>query len=54
MPDPVSVWQFKIRNLGRKVRGWSRNSDSKIRKNRHELIKELDELDLLAEHQNLS
>jgi hypothetical protein len=54
MPDPVSVWQFKIRNLGRKVRGWSRNRDSKIRKNRHELIKELDELDLLAEHQNLS
>jgi hypothetical protein len=24
LPDPVSIWQFKIRNLRRKVKGWSK------------------------------
>jgi hypothetical protein len=52
--DPVSVWQCKIRNLRRKVKGWSRNRDVEIRKGKQELILELDGLDALAETQSLS
>jgi hypothetical protein len=33
MSDPVSIWQFKIRNLRRKVKRWSRNREVELKKN---------------------
>jgi hypothetical protein len=33
MSDPVSIWQFKIRNLRRKVKRWSRNREAELKKN---------------------
>jgi hypothetical protein len=47
--NPVSVWQYKIRNLRRKVKGWSRNRDSEMRKCKQDIILELDNLDALTE-----
>jgi hypothetical protein len=48
------VWQFKIRTLRKKVKGWSRNRDVELRKGKEKLMSELDVLDLIAEHQNLT
>jgi hypothetical protein len=52
--DVVSIWQCKIRNLRKKVKGWSRNREVEIKKSRHNLILELDILDALAKHDTLS
>jgi hypothetical protein len=30
--DPVDVWQFKIRALRKKVKGWSKNRNAELRK----------------------
>jgi hypothetical protein len=48
------VWQYKIRNLRRKVKGWSRNRDYEMRKCKQDIILELDNLDALAETQSLT
>jgi hypothetical protein len=47
--DPMSVWQSKVRNLRKKAKGWSRNRESELRKNKNILTSELDLLDLLSE-----
>jgi hypothetical protein len=52
--DPISVWQCKIRNLRKKIKGWSRNRDSELKRSNQELIMDLDALDALAETQKLS
>jgi hypothetical protein len=52
--DPVSIWQCKIRNVRKKVKGWSRNREAEIRKNKQDLILELDGLYALAETLGLS
>jgi hypothetical protein len=52
--DPISVWQCKIRNLRKKIKGWSRNRDSELKRSNQELIMDLDALDVLAETQKLS
>jgi hypothetical protein len=31
--DPVSILQFKIRNLRRKVKGWGKNREVELKKN---------------------
>jgi hypothetical protein len=51
--DPMGVWQFKIRLLRKKVKGWSRNRGAEIRKSKNDIILELDGLDKLAEQQIL-
>jgi hypothetical protein len=53
-PNPVSVWQAKIRNLRRKTKGWCRNREAELRKNKAKLMAELDALDALAEQQPLA
>jgi exonuclease III len=52
--DPVSVWQCKVRNVRRKVKGWSKNREAELRKCNQDLVVELDGLDLKAEHQILT
>jgi hypothetical protein len=52
--DPVSILQFKIRNLRRKVKGWSKNREVELKKYKQELVLELDILDLMAEHQEMT
>jgi hypothetical protein len=52
--DPISVWQCKIRNLRKKIKGWSKNRDCELKRGKHELIMDLDALDALAETQKLS
>jgi hypothetical protein len=32
--DPVQVWQFKIRTLRKKIKGWSRNREVELKKKR--------------------
>jgi hypothetical protein len=50
----VSVWQFKIRNPRRKIKGWSRNREAGLKKSKTSLILELDTLDVLSEQQALT
>jgi hypothetical protein len=52
--DPVEVWQFKIRLLRRKLKGWSKNVGAEVKKNKTKLLEEVDALDLLAEIQALT
>jgi hypothetical protein len=47
--DPLEVWQFKIRILREKIRGWSRNIESEMKRNKSSLLTTIDELDKLAE-----
>jgi hypothetical protein len=53
-PDPVSVWHAKIRNLRRKTKGWCRNREAELRKNKAKLVGDLDALDALSEQQPLT
>jgi hypothetical protein len=52
--DPVQIWQCKIRNLRRKIKGWNKNREAEIKRDKKELISEGDKLDLLAEGRPLS
>jgi hypothetical protein len=47
--DPLDIWQFKIRLLRKKSKGWSLNVNSEIRKQKQELIKEFERLDIKQE-----
>jgi hypothetical protein len=48
------VWQFKIRLLRKRIKGWSRNMEAGMRKSKISLMVAIDELDKLAEHQLLT
>jgi hypothetical protein len=50
MNNPVDIWQCKIRNLRKKIKGWSRNRETELRKSKNKLVEELDQLDELAEN----
>jgi hypothetical protein len=52
--DPVSVWQFKIRNVIIKTKGWCRNIETEVKRNKTDLMLELDALDGLSEQQTLT
>jgi hypothetical protein len=52
--DPMEVWQYKVRLLMRKIKGWNRNREAKLKKNKDALIVEIDVLDKLAEQQVLT
>jgi hypothetical protein len=48
------VWQFKIRLLRKRIKGWSRNMEAGLRKSKISLMVAIDELDKLTEHQLLT
>ena len=50
----MDIWQFKIRLLRKKVKGWSWNRNAKIRKLKQQLLKEFEELDIKQEKSILS
>jgi hypothetical protein len=52
--DPVDRLQFRMRLLRKKIKGWSWNIDSEIRKTKANTLAELDGLDRMAEDQQLS
>jgi hypothetical protein len=45
----MDVWQFRIRNLRKKLKGWSRNIEAARVKRKKEIILEIDRLDILME-----
>jgi hypothetical protein len=47
--DPMKVWQFKVRLLRRKIKGWSRNIEAEMKRTKKHLIEEVDRLDKLVE-----
>jgi hypothetical protein len=50
----VQTWKCKIRNLRMKIKGWNRNREAEIRKNKACLMQESDVLDLTRESRPLS
>jgi hypothetical protein len=52
--NPINIWQFKMRSLREKVKGWSRNVDAEMRKTKEALLNELDALDKAVEQQQLT
>jgi len=48
--DPLDIWQFKIRLVRKKVKGWALNINAQVRKQKLELLKEYDLLDLKYEN----
>jgi hypothetical protein len=52
--DPIEVWQFKIRLLRRKLKGWNRNVEAEMKRKKKALISEIDSWDKLAEHEPLT
>jgi uncharacterized protein YfkK (UPF0435 family) len=49
----IDRWQFKIRNLRKKLKGWNSNLESDQKKKQH-LVPEYDILDIISESQTLS
>jgi hypothetical protein len=45
----IDVWQFKIRNLRKKIKGWHRNVEDKMVRRKNVVIEGIDKLDRLAE-----
>jgi hypothetical protein len=45
----VDIWQFKIRLLRKKIKGWHRNRKAELKREKAQLLTELDLLDRLAE-----
>ena len=52
--SPMEIWQTKIRNLRKKIKGWSINLDAAIKKKKNDMLKEFDGLDKIQETQCLS
>jgi mannosylglycoprotein endo-beta-mannosidase len=50
----IDIWQFKIRNLRKTIKGWAINIESQQNKHKKQLIAEYDMLDILSETQPLS
>lgn len=44
--NPMDIWQFKVRLLRKKVKGWAININAEIKKLKKDLLKEFDLLDL--------
>jgi hypothetical protein len=51
-PNPMEVWQFKIRTLRRAVRGWADNVVAKLNRHRQSVAVEYNLLDV-SENRNL-
>jgi hypothetical protein len=52
--NPIDRWQFKMRNLRNKIKGWSCNIDAEMRRTKEAMLIELDGLDKAAELQQLN
>ena len=52
--NPLDAWQYKIRNLRKKAKGWARNVDAEIKKNKQNLLKEFEILEVFQESGRLS
>jgi hypothetical protein len=52
--EPIDAWQYKIRKLRKKVKGWSVNMEAEKKKRKGVIISDLDALDKLAEESTLS
>jgi hypothetical protein len=52
--NPIDRWQFKMRNLRKKIKGWSCNIDAEMRRTKETMLIELDGLDKATEHQQLN
>jgi hypothetical protein len=52
--DPMDVWQYKVRMLRKKVKGWSKNVDAEMRRKKGSIMSEMVLIDLIAESQALS
>jgi len=51
--NALDTWQFKIRKLRKKAKGWALNVNAEIRKTKTKLMEEYDKLDLLQESTQL-
>jgi len=49
----LDIWQFKTRLFRKKIKGWAININASIRKQKQELLKEFDALDILQEARGL-
>jgi hypothetical protein len=45
LTNPVDRWQFKMRSMWKRIRGWSANLDAERKRNMKNFMRELDELD---------
>jgi uncharacterized protein YfkK (UPF0435 family) len=52
--EAIDRWQFKIRNLRKKLKGWNANLESNQKKKKQHLVAEYDILDIISESQTLS
>ncbi|XP_073355615.1 uncharacterized protein [Aegilops tauschii subsp. strangulata] len=52
--NPVDIWQHKVRAFRKLAKGWSRNIEAALRKNKKELMEEYDSLDIRAETDGMS
>jgi len=49
----LDIWQFKTRLFRKKIKGWAININASIRKQKQELLKEFDALNILHEARGL-
>jgi hypothetical protein len=52
--DPVDIWQFKIMLLWKKIKGWHRNREAELKREKAQLLADLDLLDSLVEQEPLT
>jgi hypothetical protein len=52
--DPVDRWQIKMRRLRKKIKGWSWNRESELKKEKEKILCELEALDNQAENNRLN
>jgi hypothetical protein len=46
----MEVWQFKIRLLRKKIKGWSRNIEADMKKRKKDILEKLNLVDKTSEH----
>ena len=51
--DPLDIWQFKVRLIRKKVKGWALNINGEIRKTNQDLLKDFEMLDMKLEKEGL-
>ena len=52
--DALDIWQFKVRLLRKKVKGWAINVNASIKKLKKELLEEFQKLDIQSEMRDLN
>ena len=52
--NPLDAWQYKIRNLRKKAKGWALNVNAEIKKHKQNLLQEFELLDVFQEYGRLS